>query len=94
MQQKEKAIKVGTLVSLGIALAAAGVFLAVTSAGDYSVAARYGGAGCEACAHGVPLGWAGYSVVARYGGAAWVFLLALIVAMPVVLPLFKRRMGS
>ncbi|MEK7681365.1 MAG: hypothetical protein AAB369_00885 [Chloroflexota bacterium] len=66
---KENARLVGTLISFGIALAAAGAFFAVTGAG-------------------------GYTAVARYGGAAWVFLLALIVAMPTVLPLFKRRSGG
>lgn len=63
---KENARLVGTLVSFGIALAAAVAFFAVTGAG-------------------------GYTAVARYGGAAWVFLLALIVAMPTMLPLFKGR---
>ncbi len=36
----------------------------------------------------------GYPPSARYGGTAWVFLLALIVALPTVLPLFKRRSGG
>ncbi|MBI2867225.1 MAG: hypothetical protein HYX97_02680 [Chloroflexi bacterium] len=51
-----------------VSLAAAGVFFAVTVAGDYS--------------------W-----VARGGGAAWVFSLSMIVLMPLVTPLVKRRRG-
>ena len=32
-----------------------------------------------------------YSVLARYGGAVWVLLLTLIIALPVLTPLIKRR---
>lgn len=32
-----------------------------------------------------------YSVLARYGGAAWVLLLTLIIALPALTPLIKRR---
>ncbi len=32
-----------------------------------------------------------YNVVARYGGAFWVLLLALIIALPTVSPVMKRR---
>ena len=32
-----------------------------------------------------------YGWVARIGGAGWVFLLSMIVLMPVVTPLVKRR---
>lgn len=32
-----------------------------------------------------------YNLVARAGGAAWVFILAMIILMPVVTPLVKRR---
>lgn len=32
-----------------------------------------------------------YSVLARYGGAAWVLLLTLIIALPVLTPMIKRR---
>ena len=32
-----------------------------------------------------------YSWVARIGGAAWVLLLSMIILMPVVTPLVKRR---
>jgi len=32
-----------------------------------------------------------YSVLARYGGAVWVLLLTLIIALPALTPLIKRR---
>ncbi len=32
-----------------------------------------------------------YNALARYGGAAWIFLLALIVGLPTITPLIKRR---
>ena len=32
-----------------------------------------------------------YNTMARYGGAAWVFLLSLIIALPTVTPIIKRR---
>ena len=35
-----------------------------------------------------------YNWVARIGGAAWVFLLSMIVLMPVVTPLVKKRYRS
>ncbi|MBI4330074.1 MAG: hypothetical protein HY673_02190 [Chloroflexi bacterium] len=35
-----------------------------------------------------------YSWVARIGGAAWVFLLSMIVLMPVIIPLVKKRMRA
>jgi hypothetical protein len=35
-----------------------------------------------------------YSWVARIGGTAWVFLLLMIVLMPVVTPLVKKRYRS
>ncbi len=31
-----------------------------------------------------------YNGLTRYGGSAWVFLLALIIALPVVAPIMKR----
>ena len=34
-----------------------------------------------------------YPWVARGGGAAWVFGLSMIVLMPVVTPVVKKRMG-
>lgn len=33
-----------------------------------------------------------YSWVARIGGSAWVFVLAMIVSMPLVIPAVKKRM--
>ncbi len=60
---------ISALIYTGISLMAAGVFLGITLAGDYS--------------------W-----VARIGGTAWVFLLAMIVLMPVVMPLVKKRYRS
>lgn len=35
-----------------------------------------------------------YTWVARLGGAGWVFLLSMIVLMPIVTPMVKRRMGE
>lgn len=36
--------------------------------------------------------WAGeYGWVARIGGAVWVFLLSMIVLMPIVIPLIKKK---
>lgn len=32
-----------------------------------------------------------YTLVARIGGAGWVFLLSMIILMPIVTPLVKRR---
>ena len=34
-----------------------------------------------------------YTWIARIGGAGWVFLLAMIILMPTVTPLIKRRLG-
>jgi hypothetical protein len=33
-----------------------------------------------------------YTSVDRFGGAAWIFLLCMIILMPVIIPLMKRRM--
>ncbi len=35
-----------------------------------------------------------YSWVARVGGAAWVFLLAMIVLMPLVIPAVRKRIQA
>lgn len=35
-----------------------------------------------------------YNWVARIGGAAWVFLLSIIILMPIVIPLVKRKLGT
>ncbi|MDP6347419.1 MAG: hypothetical protein QGH23_09635 [Dehalococcoidia bacterium] len=32
-----------------------------------------------------------YNILTRYGGASWVFLLALIIALPTVTPVMKRK---
>ncbi len=37
------------------------------------------------------LTWNGeYTPVARYGGAIWVFILSMIIAMPVVIPYYRK----
>lgn len=36
--------------------------------------------------------WGDYNAVTRFGGAAWVLLLALVVALPTVTPIVKKRM--
>jgi putative exporter of polyketide antibiotics len=35
-----------------------------------------------------------YTLVERIGGAAWVFLLSMIILMPIVTPLVKRKLGE
>lgn len=35
-----------------------------------------------------------YPWLARVGGAVWVFLLSMIILMPTVTPLVKRRLGQ
>ncbi len=32
-----------------------------------------------------------YSLLTRYGGGAWVILLSLIIALPTITPVMKRR---
>ena len=32
--------------------------------------------------------------LARYAGAVWVFILALIVALPTITPILKKRLGD
>ena len=32
-----------------------------------------------------------YTGVDRFGGAAWVFILCMIILMPVIIPIIKRR---
>jgi len=32
-----------------------------------------------------------YDSVARYGGAIWVFILAMIITMPVIIPIVKKK---
>lgn len=39
--------------------------------------------------------WRGdYTWVARLGGAGWVFLLAMIILMPMVIPRVKKRLQA
>jgi hypothetical protein len=33
-----------------------------------------------------------YTAVERFGGAAWVFLLCMIISMPIIIPLVRRKM--
>lgn len=35
-----------------------------------------------------------YTMVERIGGAVWVFLLLMIILMPIITPLVKKRLGS
>lgn len=35
-----------------------------------------------------------YTVVERIGGTVWVFMLSMIILMPVVTPLVKKRLGG
>lgn len=35
-----------------------------------------------------------YSDVERFGGAAWVFLLCMIILMPMVIPLVRKKLRS
>ncbi|MDO8579103.1 MAG: hypothetical protein Q7R50_08015 [Dehalococcoidales bacterium] len=34
-----------------------------------------------------------YTAVERLGGSTWVFILAMIILMPVVIPMVKKRLG-
>ncbi len=35
-----------------------------------------------------------YTTVERLGGTAWVFILSMIILMPLVTPLVKKKIGS
>ena len=35
-----------------------------------------------------------YTLVERIGGAGWVFLLSMIILMPIITPLVKKRVGA
>ncbi len=35
-----------------------------------------------------------YTLVERIGGVGWVFLLSMIILMPIITPLVKKRRGS
>ena len=60
---------ISAVIYTGISLAAAGLFLLGTVAGEYTL-------------------------VERIGGTAWVFLLSMIILMPVVTPLVKKKRGA
>jgi hypothetical protein len=32
-----------------------------------------------------------YTAVERFGGAAWVFLLSMIILMPIIIPLVRKK---
>jgi hypothetical protein len=34
-----------------------------------------------------------YSVIERIGGAAWVFILSMIILMPIVIPIVKKKIA-
>jgi len=61
---------------------------AVRQAGIFGLLVALGAA---VAFHGLAALLGGYPPVARYGGAAWVFLLAWIITMPVLAPLLKNR---
>lgn len=35
-----------------------------------------------------------YTIVERLGGTGWVFLLSMIILMPIVTPLVKKKIGG
>lgn len=35
-----------------------------------------------------------YTMVERVGGTTWVFILSMIILMPIVTPLVKKKLGS
>ena len=35
-----------------------------------------------------------YTLVERIGGVGWVFLLSMIILMPIITPLVKRKLGE
>lgn len=47
-----------------------------------------------AAAFFVAAGATGSPPVARYGGALWVFLLSLLITLPLVTPVLRRRAGT
>jgi hypothetical protein len=58
---------IGTIISAGISVTAAGLFLVATLAGEYTL-------------------------VERIGGAGWVLLLSMIILVPIITPLVKRKL--
>ena len=60
---------ISTVIYTGMSLAAAGLFLVATLAGEYTP-------------------------VERIGGAGWVFLLSMIILMPIITPMVKKKRGA
>ena len=60
---------ISAVIYTSISLAAAGLFLVATLAGEYTL-------------------------VGRIGGAGWVFLLSMIILMPIITPLVKKKRGA
>ncbi len=59
---------ISTVISAGISVTVAGLFLVATLAGEYTL-------------------------VERIGGVGWVLLLSMIILMPIISPLVKRKRG-
>ncbi len=60
---------ISAVIYTGISLAAAGLFLIATLAGEYTL-------------------------VERIGGMSWVFLLSMIILMPIITPIIKKKRGA
>ena len=60
---------ISAVIYTSISLAAAGLFLVVTVAGEYTL-------------------------VERIGGVGWVFLLSMIILMPIITPMIKKKRGA
>ncbi len=60
---------ISVVISAGISLTTAGLFLVATLAGEYTL-------------------------VERIGGVFWILLLSMIILMPIISPLVKKRLGS
>lgn len=60
---------ISTVISAGISVTVAGLFLVATLAGEYTL-------------------------VERIGGVGWVLLLSMIILMPIISPLVKRKRGG
>ncbi len=60
---------ISAVIYTSISLAAAGLFLVATMAGEYTL-------------------------VERIGGVGWVFLLSMIILMPIITPMIKKKRGA
>lgn len=60
---------ISVIISAGISVTVAGLFLVGTLAGEYTL-------------------------VERIGGVSWVLLLSMIILMPIITPLVKRRLSK